>query len=582
MTALHRLDQLAGARPDAPALLDEAETVSYRRLWRELTGVAGALRTAGVRHGDRVVVPADRTWQGIVSMLGVLRAGAAYVPVDAGDPVDRLRHVVRTAGAAWATGRAEALAALPDLGLHPVPFGSAPAPDSAPDSAPASGSGSGGVGGLPGPEDLAYVMFTSGSTGTAKAVMVPHRSIAHAAPSLARRCGITPDDRFLSWASLVWDTSGEELYSTLLSGAGLVLDREATSGSVPALLRAVERRSVSVVDLPTAFWNQVVDYLETTGEAVPECLRLVVVGGEEVRARQVRVWARRAPEIRLLNTYGQTETVMVTHAADIGGLAPPDGGAVPIGHPLPHVRQHLEPVGDGLFELHVGGPTLAWGYRDRPAATAERFLPDERGRRFRTGDLVRVADDGALVFVGRADRQVKVRGVRVEPAEVERALMACPGVTAAAAFVVDNASDGVLLVGAFVPGDAGTTPATVAAALRARLSPALLPHRLVSVPSMPLLTTGKIDQAALVERFARSDVAPGAGLAGQLAVVFSEVLGTPCAADDDFFDQGGDSVVATRLLTRIRRSYRVELTFRDVFDHPSPTALAGLISRTPR
>lgn len=566
MTALHRLERLAGARPDAPALLDEAETVSYGRLWRELTGVAGALRAAGVRRGDRVVVPADRTWQGIVSMLGVLRAGAAYVPVDAGDPLDRLRHVVRTAGARWATGRARALAPLPDLGLRPVPFGSA----------------SGGVGALPDPEDLAYVMFTSGSTGTAKAVMVPHRSIAHAAPSLARRCGITPDDRFLSWASLVWDTSGEELYSTLLSGAGLVLDREATSGSVPALLRAVERRSVSVVDLPTAFWNQVVDYLETTGAAVPECLRLVVVGGEEVRARQVRVWAERAPDVRLLNTYGQTETVMVTHAADIGGLVPPDGGAVPIGHPLPHVRQHLEPVGDGLFELHVGGPTLAWGYRDRPAATAERFLPDQRGRRFRTGDLVRVADDGALVFVGRADRQVKVRGVRVEPAEVERALMACPGVTAAAAFAVDNASDGVLLVGAFVPGDAGATPATVAAALRTRLSPALLPHRLVSVPSMPLLTTGKIDQAALVERFARSDVAPGDGLAGQLALVFSEVLGTPCAADDDFFDQGGDSVVATRLLTRIQRSYRVELTFRDVFDHPSPAALAGLISRTPR
>ncbi|MEU4744343.1 AMP-binding protein, partial [Actinosynnema sp. NPDC023658] len=208
-----------------------------------------------------------------------------------------------------------------------------------------------------------------------------------------------------------------------------------------------------MINLATALWNELVDHLVTTGEPLPPSLRLVVMGGEEAKARTVRLWSEHVPEhVGLINAYGQTETVMVTHAADIGGAvgrALRDTDDVPVGRALPHIREILTPQDNGTAELSVAGPTVAWGYHRRPDLTAERFSPADAGRAYRTGDLVRARPDGTLVFTGRVDRQLKVRGVRIEPAEVERAMSACPGVATATVFAVDGVHP--TLIGVYVP-----------------------------------------------------------------------------------------------------------------------------------
>ncbi|QES47478.1 hypothetical protein DEJ50_06215 [Streptomyces venezuelae] len=595
------LADTARRTPNAPALITPERTLSHHELDRLTGGLADVLRGHGIGRGHRVLVLADRTWQGVVSLLAVLRAGAAHVPVDPADPAERLRAVVAATAPAAVLGRAELLAALPGLGIPLIPAAFPAAP---PSPSPSS----------PSPEDLAYVMLTSGSTGTPKAVLVPHRAVTAAAGSLVRLFGITPADRVLHWTSLIWDTSGEEIYPALLGGAALVVDGRVEARSVPALLAAVREHRITVVDLPTAMWNELADHLASGTEELPPDLRLVVIGGEAAQARTVRLWSERVPDrVRLLNTYGQTETVMVTHAAELGGPAGRalrDEDPVPIGRPLPHVRQVLagagsgagsdpgEPAGPGEpEELWIGGPGLAWGYAGRPALTAEAFRPAPggaaAGRFYRTGDLVRVLPDGSLAHAGRADRRLKLRGVRVEPAEVERVITACPGVASAAVFPVGEGTEHLRLVAVFVPSD--TAPATegeVAEHCAQRLPRALLPHRIAALSTLPLLRTGKVDRGALQARFTAGPAAPAAASAGaptagqplpaRLAELFGRCLGAPCAPADSLFDRGGDSLTVTRLISLVHRELAAELTFQDVFDHPSPQELAQLIEGSGR
>jgi nonribosomal peptide synthetase protein VioO len=608
------LADTARRTPGAPALITPARTFGHRELDALTHGLADVLRTRGIGRGKRVVVLADRTWQGVVSLLAVLRAGAAHVPVDPADPQDRLRAVVALAAPDAVLGREELLAALPSLGVPLIPVESPavppagdpapPAPDlraGPPDSADTTG--------FPAPDDLAYVMLTSGSTGTPKAVLVPHGAVTSAAGSLVRLFGVTPADRVLHWTSLIWDTSGEEIYPALLGGAALVVDERVDAGSVPALLAVLREHRVTVADLPTAIWNELVDHLASGHEELPPDLRLVVIGGEAVQARTVRLWSQCVPDrVRLLNTYGQTETVMVTHAAELGGAAGralQDGDPVLIGRPLPHIRQTLVPWGDAPgepYELWIGGPGLAWGYADRPGLTAAAFrpAPGDGGRLYRTGDLVRELRDGSLTHVGRADRQLKLRGVRVEPAEVERALTACPGVAAAAVFPVGDDPEHLRLCGVFVPSD--TAPATereVAEHCARWLPRALLPQRMSAVAALPLLRTGKVDRAALSARFAfgvppageastgtqatgstpdDGTTAAGQTLATRLGELFGRSLGTPCGPRDSLFELGGDSLTVTRLISLVHRELAADLTFQDVFDHPSPHELAQLVN----
>ncbi|MFB6395708.1 AMP-binding protein [Polymorphospora lycopeni] len=573
------LEEVVARTPDAVALVENGTVIDYRTLWRDVTATASALLDDGVAAGEPVGVAVQRSATGIGALLAVLRAGGAYVPLDPADPPDRLRDIVRTCG----LRRIVPAAPLPPAVTAGLPLRIV-------EPAPAPGPGTAAAPLRPATGGLAYIIHTSGSTGPAKGVLVGHRALATAATALLESWRIGPGDRFLSFAAPTWDTSGEETYPTLLGGAALVIDRRATDGTVTGLLTAVERNGVTVVDLPTSFWYEVVDFLRTTGRPLPPSLRLVVIGGEEVAAGPVRAWCELVPDrVRLVNTYGQTETVLVTHQAELGGATGrrlPDDVPVPIGRPLPHVRQVLVPTAPGspVAELYVGGPGLSLGYRARPGATARRFgpVPGAGGDRlFRTGDLVTAGADGQLAYVGRVDRQLKIRGHRVEPEAVERALLGHPGLVAVAAYGIDAATGGRRLAAAVVPrsGTAVTGP-ELAAWLHDRLPAHLVPTRWSVRTALPMLPNGKVDHAALAPDDAGDGGGPevvGDPVVADVTAIFSRVLDRSHGPDDDFFDAGGDSILAARLISRLYRRFDVELTFVDLFEWRTPRGLADLL-----
>jgi nonribosomal peptide synthetase protein VioO len=337
-------------------------------------------------------------------------------------------------------------------------------------------------------DDAAYVLFTSGSTGRPKPVAVPHRALDVVVPALVDLFAITAEDRVLQFASLSWDTSFEELLPTLAAGATVVFGRDAHVGSLPRFLRLVERRGVTVLDLPTAVWHELVLHLAEAGHGLPACVRLVVVGGEAVDERRLAAWHSLpgVDSIRLLNTYGATETALITHAADLRG------SSAPIGRPLDHVVQLVSDEQELLVGL--------------PDATAERFVYHDGRRWFRSGDLVRFGADGLLHHAGRLDAQVKVRGVRVDPGEVEAHLRRHPHVAAAAVTGV-SLSDRTVLAAYVVPD--GAPPrhgrrdlvADIRAFLRARTPGHLWPSRITVVPELALTRSGKVDRRATHERY---------------------------------------------------------------------------------
>ncbi len=449
-TVLAAVRAQAQASPASPALVSDHETIAYAELWARVQDHAAAL-------GDRpgvVAVPAVHDPATVVALLGCWAAGGTYCPIDPRYPADH-------AGAMLAE-------------LDGQPLG-----------------------------DPAYVLFTSGSTGRPKPVAVPHRALDAVVPALVDLFGIGPDDRVLQYASLSWDTSLEELLPTLTAGAAVVFDGDAHSGLLPRFLRAVERRGVTVLDLPTAVWHEVVLHLaqhgDRSGEAMPGSVRLVVIGGEAVDPTRLAQWRTLpgADRIRLLNTYGSTETALITHAVDLHGPRAAAAAGVPIGRPLGHVLQQVSEDG----ELLVAGPQLADGYPGSPEATLARFVDAGGVRWFRTGDVVRPDGDGLLHHAGRVDDQVKVRGVRVDPGEVEAHLRRHPLVAATA--VTGAVVSGRTVLAAYV---VPTGPHTdlvpdLRAFLRAHAPDHLCPTRITVVPELARTRSGKVDRRATHDRY---------------------------------------------------------------------------------
>ncbi len=437
--ALADFGAAAHTHPDRIAILSDGVPLTYAELAQKTAARASELGPAP----GAVEVAAVRAPETVVGLLAAMAAGGAYCPVDPAFPAER---------------RSAMQAALAD-----------------------------GV-----PDDIAYVLFTSGSTGTPKPVLTPRTAIGTVVAALRELFALTPEDRVLQFASLNWDTCFEEILPTLTAGATLVFDREAHTGSFPRFLRMIEQRGITVLDLPTAFWHELVRHLAEEARPLPASLRLVVIGGEAAHPARVAEWLALAPAVRLLNTYGCTETTLITHAGDLSAV---DAGApVPIGRALAHVRELI--TDDG--ELLIGGPTLAAGYLGRPDATGERFVVRDGARWFRTGDRVRRRADGQLLPEGRLDHVVKIRGVRVDPGEVEAQLTRHPAVEAAA--VVGTALAGRTALVAYVV--ARDENDDLLGWLRARIPAHLVPSRLVYVPELEHTTSGKADRAATHRRHA--------------------------------------------------------------------------------
>ena len=545
--------------PDAPALRDGDTELTYRRLDEWSDAVASRLLTDGLRAEDRVALLMDRGAELVVAQLAVLKAGGAYVPVDARAPEDRRRTLIDRAGATVRLTAADIAAAR-----TPVPGAPAPAPADA--------------------DRLAYVMFTSGSTGEPKAVAVRHRDVAALATDSRFTGGVC--DRVLLHSPVAFDAATFEVWAPLLNGGCVVVAPARPLDA--ALLRSLVRDGgLSALWLTAGLFRLL-------AQDAPDCLtglRQVWTGGDVVPAAAVRRVLAACPGLTVVDGYGPTETTtFATSFALTDATAVP--GTVPIGHPLDDLRVHvldsrLRPVPPGCAgELYIAGEGVARGYLGRPGDTAARFLADPAGppgsRMYRTGDLARRRPDGTVEFLGRADDQVKIRGFRVEPGEVEAALAAHPGVTDVTVLAREDRPGSRRLVAYVV----GTEDATALREFARRSLPDyLVPSAFVALPALPLSRNGKVDRAALPAPEPVGGDRQGAAAEPRTdaerraADVFAEVLSVPRpGVEDDFFQLGGDSILSIRLAARLGEEFGTGLSPRAVFTHPTPAALAALLT----
>ncbi|MGW2347517.1 amino acid adenylation domain-containing protein [Actinacidiphila glaucinigra] len=571
------IEEQARLTPDAPAVVDATGTSTYAQLLAAVTPLARALHSNGVRAGDLVGLSLPRGRDAVTAMLGVLRAGAGYLPLDPGYPAARLAVMVEEA--------APRVVIVPADGTDGI-AGSLPA------GTPVIAVDAAGTAPLPGtaaaPEDPAYVVFTSGSTGRPKGVVVPRRALAHFCRAAGERYGFSPTDRVLQFASLSFDASVEEIFPPLTAGATVVVRDEDMISRPDVFLDRCAELGVTVLDLPTAYWHELVGALEHGEAALPATVRTVIIGGEAVHPEAVIRWqAQVGSGVRLLNTYGPTETSVVATAADLTTWT--GGGPVPIGTPLSGVTVRVV-AADGTTaapgepgELRIGGTGVATGYLGRPDLTADRFREGPDGRReYLSGDRVRRLADGNLEYLGRLDQQVKIRGFRVEPGEVESALREVRGVRDAVV-LVDEGAGAPRLAAHLVTEDGAPGTDAVRRELAARLPHYLVPAVFSVHAAFPLTVQGKVDRAALAAAPppvppVAADGAGGSSPEALVAAVWRELLG---AADirpgDDFFALGGDSLSAIRMISRLRHAHGAELTLSALYAAPTLAEVAGVL-----
>ncbi|KRB04197.1 non-ribosomal peptide synthetase [Lysobacter sp. Root690] len=577
------------ACPDSDAIVDGERRLSYAELDAGAERVARRLRALGAGPGRYVALVMGRGADQIVAMLGVLKAGAAYVPIDPVYPDARIADMLADCGPAVAIAQAAIMerwgrvAGGEDIPLLLIEDACAPieAMDTLSDmDAAASAS------------DAAYVIYTSGSTGRPKGVVVEHRNVVHLIRNHLIRCGLSAEDRVMHYASCSFDTSVEEIFPALWAGATIVVRPAALVVPDADFERFLRDQRISVADLPTAFWHRWVQ-ASTRGDldrpAIGSDLRLVVVGGEKAEPAALAQW-RDLPATaatRWLNTYGPTEaTVYATaHALDCAAAAQAwDGG---IGRPIAGVRVRVvdaygqtAPVG-AAGELWIGGDGVARGYLDRPALTDEKFLRDADGSRwYRSGDIARWRHDGHLEFLGRDDGQTKLRGYRIELGEIEAALLACSAVRDAAV-TVRRDGDGEPRIVAYVvlASDQAMDTRGLRDALAARLPEYMLPAAFVALESIPLLASGKLDKAALPAPTGAAGLvayaAPAAGVESAIAAIWSEMLGVErVGRDDHFFELGGHSLMIVGMIERLREQ-GIVLDVQTVFAVPRLAELAA-------
>ena len=590
---LHRLvaNAVEIADPDAVAVETADSTLRLTRLtYGELARRAGALaRTlagCGVGPESLVGLAAERSPEMVVGLLGVLAAGGAYLPIDPAYPPERQAFMLKDSGAS--------VLLLPERLASTFPAGRARVVLL--DGSPESGLD---VTAEVSPASPAYVIYTSGSTGRPKGVAVPHQAIAAYTRTAREGYGIGPGDRVLQFASISFDTSGEEIWPALAGGATLVLRPDDMAVSIPHFVRELERLRITVLNLPTAFWHELAVGLDAENLELPPSLRLVVIGGEEALADRLAAWNRVAgPDVRLVNTYGPTETTIVATRSELSASLIEQPHPPPIGRPIPGARAYavdrlFEPVPPGVRgELLIGGSGVARGYLGRPDVTAERFVPDPfsglpGARLYRTGDLVRFRTGGELIFAGRVDRQVKLRGYRIEPGEIEAALRLHPALHDAAVDVRGSGGDDDRRLVAWVVAREGveSPPASeLRAFLRGRLPEPLVPAIFVPLPALPLTPSGKLDRRALpepeAERPAASELAagyaePGTALERTIAGIFRDLLRVArVGLNDNFFDLGGHSLLVIRAHQKLREALGREIPVIDLFRFPTVALLA--------
>ena len=523
-------------------------------------------------------------------MLAVLKSGAACVPLDPNYPKDRLKYMLDDS---------QARVVITDTGRLPaaVPEGCEVILMADTMSAVSSQSQTNPDIDVT-PEDVAYVVYTSGSTGKPRGVLLTHAGLANYNTHAARMYAITPKDRVLQFCSISFDIAIEEMFITWLSGATLVLKTKDMPLAVADFLSWTERQSITVLDLPTAYWHEWVHEFSQLEKVVPAGLRLVIVGGEKPSSQAYAKWLNSAAKsVRWINTYGPTETSICATAFEPqyeAGAAIPEN--IPIGRALANVQVHLldadlNPVPLGVpGELHVGGVGVARGYLNRPELTAEKFIRDPfssrpEARLYKTGDLARCLPSGDIEFLGRVDDQVKIRGFRVELGEVETLLAKYPDIRDAAVVAKEDPSGGKQLV-AYFTAIQGSKPvvADIRRYLQEQLPDYMVPSAFVGLPAMPLTPNGKVNRRELpapqFEAASETFAIAKDSLQAQLVKIWEEVLDKrPIGIGDNFFELGGHSLLAARLMHRTGQALDKTLPLAMLFHAPTIEQLATVLRK---
>ncbi|MFF8021487.1 amino acid adenylation domain-containing protein [Streptomyces sp. NPDC007896] len=580
---------VASARPDQPAISQAGRTLSYAELDEQSDRICAFLRARGIGHGATVVVRLERTPLWPVALLGILKAGATYVPTDPHAPQRRFAAMLDDARAALVLG---SHADTPPTGTT-VPF--AAMEDALRETAAQAPEPAATVH----PQTPAYVLYTSGTTGRPKGVVVSHANLAHTIQAVADRYGLGPRDRVLQFAALTFDVAAEELFSALVRGATVVLPPAGPVPGIDELTSLVRSERLTVLNLPASYWHEWVAVIDRFPPSSCPALRLVVTGSERVDGGRLALWQAAAPgHVRWLNAYGPTEATITATLYEPDRAAPrpwsdrPADATVPIGRPLPGVRAYvldaeLRPVPIGVpGDLYLAGEGVAQGYLDDPARTAAVFLPDPWGRpgtrMYATGDRARRATDGELEFLGRSDDQIKLRGFRIDLGEIEAALAAHPDVRDSAALLREDTPGRPQLVG-YIAVDSGTAPPDLRAHLAQRLPGYMVPSAVVPLGRLPRGERGKTDRRALPVP-APASVVPGARRPGDrpetelgrtVAAVWRGVLGSEhIGADDNFFDLGGHSLLILRVQAQLAEALGRDIPVVDLFRYATVRTLA--------
>ncbi|NCE93551.1 non-ribosomal peptide synthetase [Pseudomonas sp. L13] len=579
-----RIAAQAEATPDALAVQAGDASLSYAQLNQRANRLAHRLLALGVGPGQRVGLASRRGPQLIVSLLAVLKSGAAYVPLDPKYPAERLAYMLADSRLDVLLSETGLLADLPlPHGLTRVDFSAcgdelAGYPASNPPNHAAAA-------------DLAYVIYTSGSTGQPKGVAIDHAALGQFCDSATLYSRLSAEDRVLQFATFSFDGFVEQCFPPLCAGAALIM-RGDELWDAGQLAQEIVEQGVTLADLPAAYWyllaQECAEHRRSLGK-----LRQVHVGGEAMSVEGVRAWhAAGLGNVRLVNTYGPTEATVVSSVHDCQLTDANDAYGVPIGQAIAGRALYVLDSGfellatDGVGELCIGAEVgLAQRYFDRPALTAERFLPDPfsatpGARLYRSGDLARYNPAGALEYVGRIDHQVKIRGLRIEMGEIEASLQALPSVREAAVLAQPSAT-GAQLVAYVVPAEGqALEPQALATRLRQTLPDYMVPGHWVVLDALPLNNNGKLDRRALptpdLNQTSAAYVAPQSPLQIQLAAIWQAVLQVEqVGLEDHFFERGGHSLLATQVISRVRHDLKLEVPLRALFEQPTLAAFAA-------
>jgi len=580
-TAVTLFENIERENPEKVALIQGEIELTYGELNRRANRLAHRLRLAGVMLETLVPCCLPRSIEMIVAFLAILKTGAAYVPIDPAYPEARRNLMLEDAGNGVLVTHSSLIPSFQSAESTRIVI--------AEDESEVSSGSEENPQQVAGPTNLAYVMYTSGSTGRPKGVMVEHRGIVRLVRG-ANYCHFGPDETFLQFAPPSFDASTFEIWGALLNGGRLALMPHETS-SLEDLLRAVRQYGVTTLWLTTGLFQLMVD-------EHPEGLRSVrqlLAGGDVLSARHSRIFLEHAPETTLINGYGPTENTTFTccHIMRTGDSIPE---SIPIGKPISNTRvyildQDMNPVSDGAIgELYAAGDGLARGYLNASDTNSGNFLSDPFGEpkqcMYRTGDLARWRSDGSIEFVGRLDNQVKIRGHRIEPAEIESAILR-HGQVKQACVVARTENGSKRLVAYFVPASSAITPERLRDFIASQLPQHMIPAFFVALPFLPLSQHGKVDRAALAELDVASKSEPVAksvpesDLERTIVQLWQRILKlTEVGLDQNFFDLGGDSLLLVAVHSNLQKALQMRIPVTDLFEFPTIRKLAQRLSRT--